>query len=662
MPFKSSKLSFLLVLVLVFTSAFVSAPSVNAVSTLSTVYPQEISSVLNNPYMGWAPWASGGPYSQPHKLVYVNATWRELEPTKGVYAFDALETKNKFSYWASQGVKVIMRINMDYPRPTSHMDIPDWLYKEINGDGTWYDIDWGKGFSPNYSNPKLIAYHKMLIGALAARYNNDKRVPIIAIGSLGHWGEFHTKKSSTFTIPFPGVNITDQYVQHYVDSFKNKTLIIRRPFKIAKDNGMGLFNDSFGSYNQTYTWFLDYVNKGYTDWLTGETHPSMPDYWKTAPSGGEFPNYPGLTYLDNSNINTTLQMVRDSHTSWLGPCSPGLQPTGTNLQPNFDLVLNTMGYRFVLKNISHLSEVNAGQSLTVNMNWINRGVAPFYYKWPLELSLVDLSGQVVFRTNTQEDIRSWLPGSKSMSHDINIPVTVPAGTYTLCAAIIDPETGKPGIDLAISGRRPDGRYTLSQLKVNHSPSANSVAINGATYINIPTGEVTYSDYSAVVYDQYGNTMNNQPVNWSLLQPVEGVTLDSITGKIIVGKTAKPYTMTLKGYIPSNPAVYATKTLNLIYEKPAASSIEVSGATYVKIPSSGVTYSDYIAVVKDQYQNTISGETVSWSLDKQVSGVTLDSSKGKIVVYTNAPPSTLTLKAVSNSRPEVSTTKTIIFIH
>ncbi len=426
-------------------------------------YPVETGEILNNPFMGWAPWANGGPYQQPHRLVYINATWAELEPEKGRYAFNTLEANNKFAYWRNRGVNIIFRLNMDYPGERQHMDIPKWLYDEIGGDGTRYDTPYGKGFSPNYANPKLISYHEKLINALAERYNTDSLIPFVAIGSLGHWGEFHTWKGRGFTIPFPPATISDQYVSHYIKAFTEKFLFMRRPFKIARDNGMGLYNDSFGDPEHTYDLFIDYIEKGYRDDLTGEVHPSMPGYWMQAPSGGEFARYPGLEFLRDYNLEQTLREVEDSHVSWLGPSSPAVQPPGTGLQENFNRVLNKMGYRFVLKSISHENFITPGNSLTVNMTWLNKGVAPFYYKWPLELSLSDASGKIVARSLTNDDIRTWLPGEIKTSYRLSIPESLKSGKYTLCVAFIDPATDKPGIDLPIEGRRPDGRYALNDI-------------------------------------------------------------------------------------------------------------------------------------------------------------------------------------------------------
>jgi hypothetical protein len=43
-----------------------------------------------------------------------------------------------------------------------------------------------------------------------------------------------------------------------------------------------------------------------------------------------------------------------------------------------------------------------------------------------------------------------------------------AGEYDLCVAILDPNTMEPGLELAIEGRRDDGRYKLDKMQVTPS--------------------------------------------------------------------------------------------------------------------------------------------------------------------------------------------------
>lgn len=424
----------------------------------------EISDALNNPYMGWAPTAERGPYSQPHRLVYAGLKWSELEPTKGKFAWSEIEDKFKLAYWVGRKIKIIFRFIMDYPGVANHMDIPQWLYQEINGDGTWY----GGGFSPNYKNPVLISNHQRVINAIAQRYGNNPGLAFIQLGSIGHWGEFHTvylKASDTGYMP--SISISNQYVSHYLSAFANKKLLMRRPFQIAKDNNMGLYNDMFGDKAETER-HIRYFNNGYANpgnWGFAEgTYPAMPDFWKYGPSAGEFGG-PVSQFLSDIAISQTMWLAQESHTSFLGPRCPADPAQGSAPQKNIDALHNILGYRFVLRTTSTQQNIQPGSMVPVSMVWNNKGSAPFYFKWPLELSLADSTGRIVRRITTNDDIRTWLPGTTTINNTVAIPNNLSEGTYTLCVAIIDPETGNPGIDIAITGKRSDGRYSIGNIIV-----------------------------------------------------------------------------------------------------------------------------------------------------------------------------------------------------
>ena len=446
-------------------------------------YPKESYEVLDNPYIGWAPSSKNSKYQQPHTLVTLNVTWRKLEPAKGVLDWSALENEYNLSYWGNQGKKVILRIVLDQPsNDAKHKDIPDWLYNELVASGgaanagTWYNVSSSAGFSPNYSSPVMIREHRRLIQALAQRYNNDTRIAYIQIGSIGHFGEFHNGLIKTF----PKLSVSDQYVEHYLESFTNKVISMRKPFPIAAQNRLGLYNDMFGEANSTDIWLtwtkvgLDGINVDQqADSNKAQAASIMPDFWKYADSGGEFSsNYAVKEYFQDNRFMELLRQARISHTSWLGATSLANYRIGVDLeeqvQANMDLLLKTMGYRFVLKSIVYEKEAAKGSAVTLAMQWINKGVAPFYYSWPLEFALADVNGNVVSATRTvitHTNIKNWLPGEHRLTANLSIPQTLPEGTYTLLAAIIDPSTGKPGIRLAIEGRRDDGWYRLNEIYI-----------------------------------------------------------------------------------------------------------------------------------------------------------------------------------------------------
>lgn len=462
----------------------------------TTYYPVESNEILTNPYMGWVPAATVTNHVQPHTMVYASLLWSELEPdAKGGYDWAGFEARNNFDYWRSKGVKINIRFYMDLPTTTSHMDIPQWLYNAMGSTkGTYYDCSIGKGFSPDYTDPVLISEHERVIAAIAERYNNDTDIAFIQIGSLGHWGEWHCwPYNSSDGGPsgvFPAESISNQYVTHYLQSFSSGKLCMRRSTQLAANNGMGLFNDMFGETASTEAsgWgWLWQINNGYLDDL-GQTQPAMPDFWKYGPSGGEFGNGNSALYLTNEKIDETIRLAQVSHTSWLGPCCPAdLEVNGT-YQENIDRLLKTIGYRFVLESVSHATTAAAGSTMNVTMNWSNKGVAPFYFQWPLRLGLADANGVITYTTAT-EDIRNWLPGTTTVNADLIVPSTVQSGTYTLVVALIDPATNQPGINLAIGGKRADGWYALDTITVSGTSSAQTVNItvdgNASDWSSVP---------------------------------------------------------------------------------------------------------------------------------------------------------------------------------
>ena len=60
---------------------------------------KESSRALVNPLMGYAPMADGTELSEDVSLVYVDITWRELEPQEGIFAWEEIEASNKLRQW-----------------------------------------------------------------------------------------------------------------------------------------------------------------------------------------------------------------------------------------------------------------------------------------------------------------------------------------------------------------------------------------------------------------------------------------------------------------------------------------------------------------------------------------------------------------------------------
>ena len=419
--------------------------------------------VFANPHMGFAPSATGGPYAEPHSLVFNYLSWKDIEPAKGVYDFATFEKVNKFTYWKSLGVKMIFRIYADFPDQSDHLDIPQWLYNETK-DGTHYNNSYGMGYSPNYGNQTFIDAHKRLILAMANRYNNDPFIALVEIGSVGHWGEWHTYKGSDSVVPFPSQSICDQYAQPYVDGFTNKKLVMRRPTQIGLNHNVSLFNDNIGDYDQVYTWFLDWTKNGYKWWMTGESMPAMPDYWRNAPVGGE--SMLGFTNtLSDANAQGTMQQVSDLRLSYWKTNDTAYASLSATVKARIAALKKRMGYRFLISSSTMNAEVASGSSLNIGFTMENSGVAPFYYNWPLQISLIDAYGKTIVSKTTGFDIRKVLATPVNANEVLSLPVGTAPGKYTVSVAVLNPETMLPGVAMANNRKLANGSYAIGTVQV-----------------------------------------------------------------------------------------------------------------------------------------------------------------------------------------------------
>lgn len=434
------------------------------------VTPAEYDGVLTNPLMGWvveARYVKDKYLKQPVTMAYVGLTWKKLQPeSEDIYNWDVLENGYNLQYCRDNNIKVILRILLDKPEKFAHKDIPDWLYEKIDGEngGFSYNLKSGEyqGFSPDYTNSVLIAEHEKLLKAIGQRYANDPVIGFIQLGSIGHYGEWCIKPEVAKETPYPSNDIIRTYLNHYKSAFPGIHMLTRRPFEAIGNDTMGFYNDSFGKEKEDCTW-LSWIN-GSISRSSTYSYKASPDFWKYAPSGGEFANGDPAPYLSEESIDQSLKMVEDSHTSWLGPGSP-VWLNGKS-QPYIDSMMKKMGYRYAISSVKLFDAVTAGQTLRFSVDWINKGVAPFYYRWPVEFSIGDEKGNIVSSYASDADIRNWLPGgTHTADGSFVIPKGLSKGSYKLLASILDPATGRPSIKLAITGKRADGRYELASFKV-----------------------------------------------------------------------------------------------------------------------------------------------------------------------------------------------------
>lgn len=416
---------------------------------------KESQAAFGNPLMGYAPSAWYNEVSEDISLLYMDITWAELEPEEGVYNWASIDEENQISRWRKEGKHLVFRFVCDIPGEEAHMDIPEWLYEKSGKAGKWYDGEYGKGFAPDYNNPTIISCHEQAVKALGEHFGQDGLISYVELGSLGHWGEWHVNYSEGIQ-RIPREAVREKYILPWTEAFPDARILMRRPFASAEKYGFGLYNDMTGQPEATQSWF-DWINNGGEYDQTGEKNVIVPmkDFWKTAPSGGEFTSSLSMEEMLDTNLSGTVEMIREAHTTFLGPKIPD-----ENYVDGYKEVLKNMGYRLW---ISMAELKNTAKGSRLKLTWENSGVAPMYKEWPVYVYIEDESGRLVEKSRISIKISSLLPGEKATTltalETERLNSLLEKG-YRLSVGIEDPMTELPCVRFAMEALYQEGKNYL----------------------------------------------------------------------------------------------------------------------------------------------------------------------------------------------------------
>ncbi|RYG48555.1 hypothetical protein EON79_04110 [bacterium] len=372
-------------------------------------------SPLDNPLKGYASYADSWFKTQgPVSMGYFYVSWKELEPEEGKYAWEKLE--KRWDSGVAKGKHVVLRLFLEYPGQP--YGVPDWVpvrtidYKDYKG-----------GKTPDYKDPKLMEPLLRFIAAFGARYDTNPRVAFIALGTLGHWGEWHTWPSEHLFAP---VEVQNQVVDAYKKAFPTVPILARYALSPSTNlPWLGYHDDYFP---------VDTLEGKDRMWrfLPAMKIAGRTENWKVAPIGAEIEPDKGGKWL-GEGWDQTLSAAQQIHLSWIGPYSPAIDE---KLPERSDELIQKIGYDFRLRRLDERAD---GGGWRVTVQGMNQGIAPFYRAWPIRLK--DFATGKVYTSDA--DVRKWLPGPIAAS--FALPAE-PKGA--LGFGIEDPWTSKPAISFA----------------------------------------------------------------------------------------------------------------------------------------------------------------------------------------------------------------------
>lgn len=454
------------------------------------ITPVDTGEALVNPGMGWTlMFYSNVPKNYGSQLepsdtvddwpelsvVYLRIPWAMLEPEEGKYNWAMLDTPAQ--RWIAKGKQAAFRITCS--ENWIRFATPEWV-KKAGAKGVFYD--WGKGptengsfWDPDFADPIFLAKLENFLRAMARRYDGNRNVAFIDIGTFGMWGEGHTGGSSRIS-----PEETDKIVRHHIDLHQ----------KYFKHTQLAVIDDTTGPQSKgAHQPLTDYaLSKGITlrddsicvqpppnSWY----HSEMAQlFWPTLPVIVEHEHYGSSKKRDAWKDGSLLiKAVEEYHASYL-TIHWWPHEMLAETRHTVDKINLRLGYRIQLKEITWPKKVYIGKPFTVETKWANAGVAPCYNGGFMTITLKDdKNGIVAVLADENFNIRDLKVGSAD-----DIPVTAHRSEFTagLTAPVTRPDTysvyvsvgqrdGTPETALPLKDNDGQKRYRLGSITLENSP-------------------------------------------------------------------------------------------------------------------------------------------------------------------------------------------------
>ena len=450
-----------------------------APDTVVTVTPEEIDEILANPGMGWETFHHTSKQDKnlpswiPSTVQYARWGWRELEPEPGKIDYAFLDKVLKEAHDSGQ---------MCYSPYKGRLYHPDWL-KEIGGRILIADHNGVAPLPiPDMDGPIVLDRHLDFIKRLGEPYDGHPDIDHLDLGSIGWWGEWHLSGSKNCKLPT--LENRMKVVDAYLAAFTKTPLVMlingKECTTYATQHGTGWRADSLGDLGSfSPTW--NHMRHGYPSWIR---QTKAENAWMNGPIAFE-PPAAVREFVDKGwPLRWIFNYGLACHGSLFSGKS-GRLPDDENFRRELERFLRRLGYRLVLRELSHPSQVRAGGNLEIAMKWQNIGSAPCYRPYRLAYRLSDSDGDHrVFVGSVTAN--KWLPGEIELfteeffkepadlppgeivdvADSIRLPDDLSSGTFTLSVAVVEEEDSEPVVQLGIKGQSKDGWYPLSTVTIS----------------------------------------------------------------------------------------------------------------------------------------------------------------------------------------------------
>lgn len=389
--------------------------------------------------------------------LYLRFDWGDIEKEEGTLDWSAIDAI--MDEWGRFGYRFSLRIcayegNADIPFAT-----PEYVFK---AGARGYAFPDGR-VEPDYTDPIFLEKLEAFMARAGQKFNGDKRIELIDIGTFGTWGEGHTGRGSERLYPAQAIKT---HIDLHARYFPNIPILLNDDHinagweRVTEENaslldyararGLGLQDDSVC----VEMYFEPY---GYNTLRT----PWMFDmFWRHAPIVLEFEHYKSVPEHIFKGGFPFLDAIMRTHATFAG--FHGYPRPWLQREPYLtEYCANRLGYWYFVNGVE-VSSLRCGVPNIISLWMENRGIGLCYRDYELRLALIGTSG----RRHTQSfNARNstWQPGEETLVPLRLMPGELPSGDYGLYLGLF--EDGAP-IQLGYkSNHAVDGMVHLCNLPV-----------------------------------------------------------------------------------------------------------------------------------------------------------------------------------------------------
>ncbi len=417
---------------------------------------------LNNPLRGLVPYQSQMPRFPangdagkmaefekklgnvfPHSIEFAYISMRDLMP--GPNQFDWSPIEAILTQTRGRHCQCTFRVFLEYPG--EKIAVPQFLIDAGVKIKRW-KAHGGKIATPDYEHPELRSALKRFIMALGQRYDGDPRIAWLTIGTLGLWGEWHDYPNPKL---FASKTVQTEVLDAYQSAFRKTKLHLRYPAGTKHETYASNAERPFGYHDDSFAWATIATGKPDDSWFYGallqDAGPAAMEKWKTQPIGGEIRPEIWKCVFDDPGCAPKGQefskCVEHTHATWLMDSGMFEEDQPVDRVQRAQQQTATMGYRLTIQSAT-LSGGTGERSVSLTI--VNRGVAPFYYNWPVETVLLDRNNQTVSVLSNNWKLAGVMPGG-AQKWTVNLPLLRDAIDVPVRIGIRVPNPMRGGIPL-----------------------------------------------------------------------------------------------------------------------------------------------------------------------------------------------------------------------